>query len=100
MRLPSPRLAGDLRKSLTDAASPTYSMGPSDAEVEKVVHRLSVFGRPGDVKELKAAYLVRRSLLSPNLSQSRFLGQPLFTLRRALQLTSAFPAAVPCLERE
>ncbi|BGP44023.1 hypothetical protein JCM10449v2_008080 [Rhodotorula kratochvilovae] len=33
------------------------AMGPSDAEVEKIVYRLSVFGRPGDVKELKAAYL-------------------------------------------
>jgi len=81
-------------------------MGPSDAEVEKVVHRLSVFGRPGDVKELKAAYLVRRSLLSPSLSPSRLLGQPLFAARVLAHVAPSssaderFPAAVPCVERE
>ncbi|KAM0792105.1 hypothetical protein ACM66B_004809 [Microbotryomycetes sp. NB124-2] len=32
-------------------------MGPSDKAVEDVVHRLTVFGRAGHVKELKGAYL-------------------------------------------
>lgn len=34
-------------------------MGPSDKAVEEVLYQKSVLGRPGDVKELKAAYLVR-----------------------------------------
>lgn len=34
-------------------------MGPSDAKVEEVLYRKSVFGRPGHVKELKGAFLVR-----------------------------------------
>jgi len=76
---PSPRRAAralvelDLPKSLTLSLSlpPSRSMGPSDAEVEKVVERLSVFGRPGNVKELKAAYLVRlSSLLASRSSRS------------------------------
>lgn len=32
-------------------------MGPSDKAVEEVLYQKSVLGRPGDVKELKAAYL-------------------------------------------
>ncbi|GAA6035466.1 hypothetical protein JCM8097_000268 [Rhodosporidiobolus ruineniae] len=32
-------------------------MGPSDEKVHEVVHRLSVFGRMGQVRELKGAYL-------------------------------------------
>ncbi|GAA5890423.1 hypothetical protein JCM6882_002916 [Rhodosporidiobolus microsporus] len=36
-------------------------MGPSDKRVEEVVHQLSVFGRPGNVKELKGAYLMLAS---------------------------------------
>ena len=34
-------------------------MGPSDKAVEDVLYQKSVLGRAGDVKELKAAYLVR-----------------------------------------
>lgn len=41
-------------------------MGPSDKAVEDVLYQKSVLGRAGDVKELKAAYLVR--FLFPALS--------------------------------
>lgn len=34
-------------------------MGPSDKAVEDVLYQKSVLGRAGNVKELKAAYLVR-----------------------------------------
>ncbi|GAA5845842.1 hypothetical protein JCM9279_002396 [Rhodotorula babjevae] len=49
------------------------AMGPSDAEVEKVVERLSVFGRPGNVKELKAAYLYLASNASSYTTGSDIL---------------------------
>ncbi|KAK4052941.1 hypothetical protein OIO90_004065 [Microbotryomycetes sp. JL221] len=54
-------LARDWRQfARVNCISPGFfntNMGPSDAAVEDVVHKLSVLGRAGDVKELKGAFL-------------------------------------------
>ncbi|GJN94728.1 hypothetical protein Rhopal_007819-T1 [Rhodotorula paludigena] len=55
-------------------------MGPSDAEVAQVVYRLSVFGRVGDVKELKAAYLYLASQASTYTTGSDILVDGGYTL--------------------
>lgn len=51
-------------------------MGPSDDKVADVVHRMSVLGRAGDVKELKGAYLVSAS--------TALLGSPVIEPRKSL----------------
>lgn len=51
-------------------------MGPSDDKVADVVHRMSVLGRAGDVKELKGAYLVS--------APTALLGSPVIKLGKLL----------------